>query len=503
MTRREFMAGIIAAGSLVACGGSSALTSTITSPQKKQRPNIILMMTDDMGWGDVGWNGNTIIKTPHLDNLANSGVRLDRFYSGAPVCSPTRATCLTGRHYFRYGIWKANQGALPTQEVTLPEMLKQAGYTTGHFGKWHLGSPNRKYTGKNSGDKHLALPEWFGYDEHFVTHHAVATWDPYGPTGEKAATTENPYWHNGERVIDNVNGDDSRIMMDRILPFVNQSVEAEKPFFTVIWFHAPHAPVKAGPDYQAMYSQYTELEQNYYGCITALDDQVGRLKTELTNLGVLDDTMLWFCSDNGPEKGRPGVTGGHRGRKRSLFSGGVGSPAFLHWPAGPAKQGSIMERPASTLDYFPTIMETLEVDLPDHRALDGLNIMPLLSGDESKRSKPIPFRFQSGKGSMYGSPTAGMIDDRYKFLTNYSDTGEEDMLFDLYEDRYEENNIIADHPDHAQKLKTELKRFLASAEKSHSGGDYGDPDFEPLSKWSPTLGGWKVSNKQRIKKKKK
>ncbi len=502
MSRREFMAGIIAAGSLVACGGSSVLRSTKKTPEIRKRPNIILMMTDDMGWGDVGWNGNTIIKTPNLDSLATAGVRLDRFYSGAPVCSPTRATCLTGRHYFRYGIWKANQGALPVQEVTLPKLLKQAGYATGHYGKWHMGSPNRNYTGKNSGDKHLALPEWFGYDEYFVTHHAVATWDPYGPKGERAATTENPYWQNGERVLENVSGDDSRIMMDRILPFVNQAVEDEKPFFTVVWFHAPHTPIKAGPEYREMYSKYSELEQNYYGCITALDDQVGRLKNELAKLGVLDDTMLWFCSDNGPERRNPGITGGHRGRKRSLFTGGVGSPAFMHWPNGPGKAGSIMDRPASTLDYLPTILETVGVKYPDTRPLDGLNILPLLAGTQSKRDKPIPFRYQSAKGTMFDSPTAGMIDDQFKFLTNYSDSGEEDLLFDLYADRFEENNVIKDHPEHARKLKKELSAFLTSAENSHAGGDYADPDFEPLGKWSPTLGGWKVSNRQRNKKKK-
>lgn len=500
ITRREFMTGMVAMGSLAACSINPILKNT-NQISEKNRPNIILMMADDMGWGDVGWNGNTIIKTPNLDSLANSGVRLDRFYSGAPVCSPTRATCLTGRHYFRYGIWKANQGALPVQEITLPKVLKQAGYTTGHFGKWHLGSPNRNYKGKNSGDKHLALPEWFGYDEHFVTHHAVATWNPYGPKGERAATTENPYWQNGDRVLEDITGDDSRIMMDRILPFVQDAVASETPFFTVIWFHAPHAPVKAGPEYRAMYSKYSDLEQNYYGCITALDDQVGRLRSELEKLGALDDTMLWFCSDNGPESNRPGTTGGHRGRKRSLFNGGVGSPAFLHWPNGPGRAGSMVESPTSTFDYLPTILEMLDLEMPDHRPLDGLNIMPILTGTQSHRNKAIPFRYQSSEKAMYGSPTAGMIDDQFKFLTNYSDSGEEDMLFDLCADRYEEHNIIADYPDRARKMKQDLQAFLVSAENSHSGGDYDDPGFKPLSKWSRTLGDWKVNNKQKKKKK--
>jgi arylsulfatase A-like enzyme len=189
------------------------LPFTVWAEEKK--PNIILIMADDMGWGDVGFNGNKVIKTPHLDKLSASGLKLNNFFSGSSVCSPTRASCLTGRSPYRYGVWKANVARLPVEEITIPQMLKKAGYATGHFGKWHLGSPHPDYKGKGSEDK--AYPQWFGYDEHFVTHHSVPTWNPYGEKGEDAASIENPYYHNSERVTTNVAGDDTRIILASML----------------------------------------------------------------------------------------------------------------------------------------------------------------------------------------------------------------------------------------------------------------------------------------------
>ena len=147
----------------------------------QQKPNIILIMADDLGYGDVGFNGNTIIKTPHLDKMSASGLTFTNFYSGGPVCSPTRGTCLTGRHYFRYGIFSANIGHLPKEEITLARLLKKEGYTTGHFGKWHLGTLNPEFSpkGEKRKPKENFAPPWQrDYDESFVTESAVSTWNP-------------------------------------------------------------------------------------------------------------------------------------------------------------------------------------------------------------------------------------------------------------------------------------------------------------------------------------
>jgi arylsulfatase A-like enzyme len=275
VSRREFLrsvaGGMVALATPLECFSDSGLAA---------RPNIILCMADDMGWGDPGFNGNPIIKTPNLDAMAAAGLRLKRFYSAAPVCSPTRGSCLTGRHPYRYGIFFANVGHLRKEEVTLAEALKTQGYTTGHFGKWHLGTLTPDYSGKGARRKPRAnymTPAMSGFDEWFSTEFAVATWDPYDPAvfHGKKYDVRSLYWHNGNNVTEKLEGDDSKIIMDRVLPFVRKAAKQKKPFFAVVWFHAPHAPVVAGPEYRKMYSRYSEDEQHYYGCITALDDQVG------------------------------------------------------------------------------------------------------------------------------------------------------------------------------------------------------------------------------------
>ena len=284
------------------------------------RPNIILLMADDLGWGDPGFNGNTVIKTPHLDAMAKGGLRFDRFYSGAPVCSPTRGTVLTGRHPYRYGIWTANEGHLRKQEISLPEILKAQGYTTGHYGKWHLGTLNPNFSGKGAGRdaaKNFMTPAMKGSDDWFATEYGVRLWDPF------TDAAANPYYHNGKLETENLAGDDSRVLMDRAIPFIRKAAAAKTPFLAVIWFHAPHEPVVAGPEYLKMYPGLSEGEQHYYGCITALDEQVGRLRKELRDLGVADNTLVWFTSDNGPE-GNTGDAGRQRDVSRArvfLFRG--------------------------------------------------------------------------------------------------------------------------------------------------------------------------------------
>jgi arylsulfatase A-like enzyme len=322
------------------------------------KPNVILVMADDLGWGDVGFNGNKIIQTPHLDAMAANGLTFSRFYAAAPVCSPTRGSCLTGRHPFRYGIPFANTGHMKPQEETLAEILKGQGYATGHFGKWHLGTLTKTVKEANRGGSrgiaHFAPPQDHGFDICFSTESKVPTHAPLrkpdvfakgaslknGWDGLNPDDAWNPYgthyWNErGEMVKDTMLEDDSKEIMDRALPFIENSVGSKKPFLAVIWFHAPHLPVAASERHRAPYQKYSVHERNYFGCITALDEQVGRLRGALRDLGAADDTMLWFCSDNGPEGGAksPGSAGEFRGRKRALYEGGVRVPGLLEWPA--------------------------------------------------------------------------------------------------------------------------------------------------------------------------
>ncbi len=435
------------------------------------KPNIIMIMADDLGWGDVGFNGNKVIQTPALDQMAASGIILDRFYSAAPVCSPTRGSFMTGRHPFRYGIYYANVGFMKDQEINLAELMQQEGYTTGHFGKWHLGAisdsiPDGRRGGL--GTEYLSTPWNNGFDECFSTEQAVPTWDPM-----KNQKLKNPtrYWlAPGVYETENLEGDDSRVIMDRALPFIKKHAKNNQPFFTVIWFHTPHSPVVAGPQYCDMYKDYDENKQHYYGCITALDDQIARLNKELSALGIGENTLITFCSDNGPagEGGGPrqypgkrqqGTTAGFRGRKGSLYEGGVRVPAFIVWP-GQLKAGTRSDFPGVTSDYFPSILGVLGLKVPETRPYDGIDLIKALRNEDKKREKYIAFQSQKQKS---------LVTQQYKLVTIDSEKYE---LYDMLEDPYEENDIAASKPERVAEMKQQLNEWLESCKNSDTGNDY-------------------------------
>ncbi len=457
--------------------------AALHAAEPSPRPNIILAMADDMGWGDPGFNGNRVIKTPHLDEMAKAGLRFERFYSGAPVCSPTRGSCLTGRHPYRYGIWSANQGHLRKEEMSLAEALKTQGYTTGHFGKWHLGTLDPAHSGKGAGRdaaRNYMTPGMKGADEWFATEYGVRLWDPI------TDAAANPYYQNGKLATGNLEGDDSRVLMDRAIPFIRKAATEKTPFLAVIWFHAPHEPVVAGPEFRKMYAGRDEGEQHFYGVITALDLQMGRLRKELRDLGIADNTMLWFTSDNGPEgdtgdKGtQRGSAGPFRGRKRSLWEGGIHVPGLLEWPAR-IKPGSVTAVPCSTLDYFPTTLEVLGFKMagqPEPR--DGASLVLLFDGKMKERPVPIPFETLGGTGSKSsrGSPRMALVDNRYKLLTDMEGAADEDLLFDLLADRGETKNLAAGNADIVQSMKAKLLAFRESCLRSAAGKDYSTP-FTP------------------------
>ena len=427
-------------------------------------PNVILCMADDLGWGDVGYNGNKTIKTPALDAMAREGIRFNRWYAASAVCSPTRGSCLTGRHPIRYGVTGANSGHLLSEELTLAEALKQRGYTTGHFGKWHLGTLTTEIKDSNRGrpgkTEHFSPPWKHGFDICFSTEAKVPTFDPM----KKPAKTDGRFWqpvktgnsqpygtyywdHTGKRITDNLEGDDSRVIMDRAIPFIENAVKKDEPFFCVIWFHAPHLPCVAGPKHAGLYPDLDMRQQMYYGCISALDEQMGRLRTSLQNAGVADNTMLWFSSDNGPENRTPGSAGPLRKRKRSLHDGGVRVPGLLVWPErfkGPRQ----IETPCFVGDYLPTVMKTVHAnsELPD--VVDGENLMPILGGEKKNRDRPICFK--------YGRQSS-IVDNRFKLYREKPN--EQWMLFDMNADISEANDLIGSHPEIAQRLKKEFESW--------------------------------------------
>lgn len=449
----------------------------------ERKPNVILLMADDMGYGDPGFNGNAIIHTPHLDAMAKDGLRFTRFYDASPVCSPTRGSCVTGRHPYRYGIYWANVGHMKPPEITLAELLRRVGYTTGHFGKWHLGTLTKTVHDANRGGprdtKDYSPPQLNGFDVCFSTESKVPTWDPMlEPVhrkskkltwdclrdGEASRPFGTRYWNEkGEMIKDNLTGDDSRVIMDRVIPFVEGAVKRKQPFFAVVWFHAPHLPVVAGPEYAKMYEKYDLYQRNYYGCITAMDDQVGRLRDKLKQLGVTDDTMIFFCSDNGPEGqagSDPGTAGPYRGRKRSLYEGGVRVPGLWLWP-GHVKPGTVTDYMASTSDYLPTILDAIGDKYPDDRPLDGISLMPMLEGKITRR--PAPICFESRKDRAITSR-------QYKLLSH--NNGKTYELYDLLADPAEQHDIAAAHADIVDRMSKPLDAWIASVQHSDAGGDY-------------------------------
>ena len=449
-----------------------------------QKPNIILIMTDDQGWFDAGFNGNTEIRTPWIDSLASNGVIFNRFYSASAVCSPTRASLLTGRNPLRMNIPYANAGHMIDEEITIPEILKMEGYATGHFGKWHLGTLTKSVPDANRGGREefnddYSIPSEHGYDVFFCTESKVPTFDPLVYPGsfiegeskrygwrtvtnyDSTNSYGTAYWTGAnQKELVNVRGDDSRVIMDRVIPFIENALNDDQPFFTTIWFHTPHLPVVSDSIHRSYYSEMDLAKQIYFGTLTALDEQVGRLWSKLGEAGIQEETIIFYCSDNGPEIRTPGSAGDFREGKRSLYEGGVRVPAFVIWENN-LEGGRRIDFPSVTSDYMPTILDILEIEYPDDRQIDGISILGALKGSEKKRTLPIGFICK---------PQISWVTDQYKLIGE--EIGGDFELYDLINDPSEKENIIGKYPEIAEKLKADLMLWLDSVEASKKGMDY-------------------------------
>lgn len=458
------------------------LPGTALAAQTARKPNIILIMADDLGYGDTGFTGNTFIRTPCLDSLAKAGVTLDRFYSSAPVSSPTRASVMTGRHPSRIGIFNANVGILRPEESTIAEILKKDGYSTGFFGKWHLGSLTHTEKDANRGRpgnlKDYNPPHLHGFDTFFATESKVPTWDPmkkpagntsgkgwkYIGEGERWTSYGTAYFDGPQQTVtDGLDGDDSRIIMDQAIRHIDSSIKEGTPFLAVVWFHAPHLPVVAGPDFRESY-RGTELERNYAGSITALDMQVGRLAGFLREKGADENTLIFFCSDNGPEIGTPGSSGIFRERKFSLHEGGIRVPSFAFWP-GHIRPGST-DVLCSTCDYLPTICDITGSPLPDI-ILDGKSIAPTLLRKGRQETRPIGFVYRESHA---------IIDGKYKLLSIKDST----YLYNIYDDPGETTDLSQSHRKVLERLSLLYEKFIGSCKDSFDGKEYGTESVERM-----------------------
>lgn len=474
--------------------GSSGHSSE-AKPQL-DRPNVILCMADDLGWGDVGYNGHPHIKTPNLDQMAAAGARLDRFYVGSPLCVPSRAGFLTGRIATRCGIsnHRGTLSHLRAEEITIPELLKTKGYTTGHFGKWHLGMLTQDYRGDKTV---LMTPGMAGSDEWFASPSSVSTYNPYTDPGKIGRalggldTKSDPkpidlragFIHNGKPLPAPLEGCTAEIVMDKAIPFIQRAAKKKQPFLAVIWFNPPHSPIVGHPEYMAKhYSHLPIQQQHYYSLATSIDAQMGRLRGELRELGIAENTIVTFTSDNGPgppisrtkkaDSRTHGTAGPFRERKASLYEGGIREPGLIEWPAQ-IKPSTVIRTACSTLDYLPTLAAHLDIPLPN-RPYDGINILPILKGEQKDRGQPIGFYFRDA---------VAWSDERFKLISAaqtkgkrpggvISFKGKEFALYELAVDPGETNDVSDQHPKIVRKMKAELKQWVDSIEASRLGGDY-------------------------------
>ena len=467
--------------------GCCIFSSGIAGCRKAEpvRPNIILVMADDQGWGDMGYNGHPSLKTPNFDNMSVTGLRFDRFYSAAPVSSPTRGSVMTGRHPNRYGCFSWGKTLRP-QELTVAEALKKAGYITGHFGKWHLG-PVRKESpispGNSGFDEWLSAPNFFDND-------------PILSREGKAIQTK---------------GESSMVTADAAIDFIRDHANKTQPFFAVVWFGSPHNPHLSTAENREPYAALDEQLQHYYGEITGMDKAFGKLRQELKTLGIRENTILWYCSDNGGQSREYSSTGG-RGQKGQIYEGGLRVPAILEWPER-IPEHRITSIPCNTCDFYPTLLEIAGVKMENHPPLDGISLLPLIDNKMKTRTRPMGFWQYPGPGKQVASArlmeamlkeqadgsvisdsslldlNAGVISTRYpeNIFPGHSAwldwpyklhriSGENDEVkFELYNlevDPEETTDIAAGNQDLINSMKSQVETWLNSVVHSLNGDDY-------------------------------
>lgn len=398
------------------------------------KPNVVVFVADDMGWGDSGTYGHPLIQTPNMDKLASQGVKLTQCYSACGVCSPSRAAILTGRTPYRNGVWRHLSGIhdahLRASEITYPELLKTVGYETCHVGKWHLNSKHQ-----------FNVPEFpqpgdHGYDHWMYTHNNAE------PSHKKPTN----FFRNGEAVGE-VDGYSAQVVADEAARWLAEIRDPKKPFALSVWVHEPHSPIATDPRFSDLYPGHEN--RKYMGNITQLDHALGQVMDALDTAGVSSNTFLFFTSDNGPVPSYGGTSGGLRGAKRSSHEGGIRVPGLARWP-GHIAPGTVSDVPVIGSDLFATILEMADLPLPTDRTIDGVSMIPALAGKQVER--PVPL-FWRNHVSQADDRSALRIGD-WKLVSN--DLMTQFQLFEIQTDWKEENDLAASRPEKTEEMKVAL-----------------------------------------------
>ncbi|MDF1824298.1 MAG: sulfatase-like hydrolase/transferase [Verrucomicrobiales bacterium] len=442
----------------------TALLSTLFC-HSADRPNVVILLADDLGYQDIGVYGGPV-KTPNLDQLAASGTRFSTFYSGCAVCSPSRAVLLTGRHHIRTGVYswifdETQQSHLREREVTLAEILHDAGYATAHVGKWHLGLPSAEI------DK--PTPDQHGFDYWFAT----------GNNAEPSHENPVNFVRNGESVGE-IEGYSCQIVVDEAIGWLDSREDKEDPFFLNVWFHEPHAPIAAPAEIVEVYGEvpdkkgYRKSGAVYSGTIDNTDRAIGRLLAKLKEIAPAEDTLIIYASDNGSY--REERTGGLRGKKGMNWEGGIRVPGVFSWP-GKIQPEVVSDEAAGLVDVLPSVCGLLGLETPEGVHLDGSDISPLLINNESEftRHQPLFWHLQkarpivamrAGDYSLVADPDyemseSNMFDESWIpaiKLGGYTNF----QLFDLKADPNQTTDLSEEKPEVVAELKKQLLEINAS-----------------------------------------
>ncbi|MEM7369763.1 MAG: sulfatase-like hydrolase/transferase [Bacteroidota bacterium] len=430
-----------------------------------QAPNVVFILADDLGYGDLACYGHQVIQTPHLDKLASEGMRMTQFYAPSPLCSPSRAGMLTGRTPFRTGIksWipEGQDIYLRAEEITIATLLKEAGYQTFLAGKWHLNG--------GLGHRDHPQPQEHGFDK-WIANHAFSVPNHKNPTD---------IYRNGA-ALGRLEGYAAQIAVDSLDKWVENRAP-DRPFFAYLALNEPHSEIASPPMFEELYRDWmkgpvsldTLLDNGpgeYYANISHLDYQIGRVMHMLNRLNLEDNTLVIFSSDNGPvttewrqwwEINMYGSAGGLRGRKGDLFEGGIRVPCIIRHP-GQIEPGAVSHEPAYGVDLLPTICAWTNISSPTNREIDGINLSPVWKGEELGRKKALFWAFPiSGAKDPAGFYYA-VREGNWKLITDQK--LEKSLLYNLREDPHEVRNLSRKHPHILARLKLAVKQMAGSIE---------------------------------------
>ena len=465
------------------------LVFLIGCKKDKTPPNVILIITDDQGYGDLSFNGNPNIITPALDNFAAESVRFNNFYV-SPVCAPTRSSLMTGRYSLRTGVRDTYNGGaiMASSEVTLAEMLKQANFTTGIFGKWHLG------------DNYPSRPSDQGFDESLI--HLAGGMGQVGDFTnyfKKDTSYFDPIlWHNNEQKP--YKGYCSDIFTENAIEFIEKN--KNNPFFCYLSFNAPHNPLQVPDEYYQAYKTLDPTDgidpelipnekisektkdntRKVYAMVTNIDDNLKKLFNKVDELGIKDNTIVIFMTDNGPQHARYIV--GMKGRKSSVYNGGIRVPFFLRFPAMFSGNQEVNQITAH-IDLLPTLSKLCNVEMPRDRKIDGRSFIPSINSE--KLPERSFFSYWTRKyPELYNN--IALQRGQFKLIgkTDYNSPIENFELYDTYNDPFEKNNLVTQKKTIALSLKKEMHQTFLELVNSENlknpprimlGSDFENPVY--------------------------